>query len=73
MNYSADMKVCDIVNSHPKAKDVLLSFGLPCYRCEVAWHETLDEGLRPHAIDPAVVLEKLDREAPRKPEGSGPS
>lgn len=66
MGYTADMKVCDIVNAHPAAKDVLLSFGLPCYRCEVAWHETLAEGLRPHALDPEVVLEKLERDAPMK-------
>lgn len=60
------MLVCDIVNAHPAAKDVLLSFGLPCFRCEVAWHETLAEGLKPHAIEPSVVLEKLDLEAPMK-------
>lgn len=65
MPYAKDMLVCDIVDSHPKAKDVLLSFGLPCYRCVVAFEETLEEGLRPHGIAPDDVLAKLDSEAPR--------
>ena len=65
MSWTADTPVHEIVDGHPRAKDVLLSFGLPCWECVVAYHETLAEGLQPHGIDPAEVLARLDAEAPR--------
>ena len=64
MEYRADMLVCDIVEAHPSAKDVLETFGLPCSRCIVAYHETLAQGLRPHGLDPAAVIARLERDAP---------
>ncbi len=60
MVYTGDMIVSDIVDSHPQAKDVLQSFGLPCCRCIVAYHETLAEGLQPHELDVETVLKKLN-------------
>lgn len=65
--WSADMLLCDIVDAHPDAKGVLESFGLPCWRCVVAYHETLVEGCRPHGLDPAVVLAALETGAPLAP------
>ena len=65
MEYSLDMLVCDVVDAHPLAKDILMDFGLPCYRCVVAYHETLAEGLQPHNVDAEALLARLTAEAPR--------
>jgi len=66
VDYQKDMLVADLVNAHPLAKDVLLEFGLPCHECIVAWHETLEEGLRPHGIPVDDVLLALKTNAPLK-------
>jgi hybrid cluster-associated redox disulfide protein len=55
-----DMLICDIVDGHSGAKDVLLEFGLPCHRCIVAWSETLAEGCHPLALEVDRVLERLN-------------
>lgn len=60
MAYTKEMLLCDIVDSHPKAKDVLLEFGLPCYKCIVAYTETLAEGVQPHDLDADKIIERLD-------------
>ena len=60
MTYTSDMLLCDIVDSHPLAKDVLLEFGLPCNNCIVAYHETLAEGVQPHDLDADLVLQRLN-------------
>jgi hybrid cluster-associated redox disulfide protein len=65
MSWSGDTPVHEIVDGHPRAKDVLESFGLPCWKCVVAYHETLAEGLQPHGIELSEVLARLDAEAPR--------
>ena len=70
MGYRADMRVADLVDAHPRAKDVLMEFKLPCYRCIVAYDETLAEGLFPHGIDPADVIARLNADAPLR-EGGG--
>ncbi len=58
--FRGDMVVSDIVDSHPRAKDVLEGFGLPCHRCVVAWHETLAEGCHPMGLDVERILESLN-------------
>ena len=60
MGYTKEMLLCDIVDSHPQAKDVLLDFGLPCFKCIVAYTETLAEGVQPHDLDADKIIEKLD-------------
>ncbi len=58
--FTKEMLVCDIVDSHPGAKDVLLEFGLPCFRCVVAYTETLAEGVQPHDLDADLIIERLN-------------
>lgn len=68
---TADTLVADAVNSHPEAKEVLLARGLPCYRCEVAFHETLATGCAPLGLDVANVVQALN--ALHEDAGSGSS
>ncbi|MEE9394690.1 MAG: DUF1858 domain-containing protein [Planctomycetota bacterium] len=63
-DYSQEMIVADIVDAHPKAKDVLLEFGLPCSECIVAFHETLAVGVQPHGLDAEVIVARLREKAP---------
>ncbi len=58
--YHRSMLVSDVVDSDPRAQEVLLEFGLPCHRCIVAWHETLAEGCAPLGIRIEQVLERLN-------------
>ena len=59
-SYHGGMLVSDVVDSDPRAKEVLLEFGLPCHRCVVAWHETLEEGCAPLGLRVGQVLERLN-------------
>jgi len=58
--FRKEMLICDVVDGHPGAKDILLEFGLPCHRCIVAWTETLAEGCHPLALEVDRVLERLN-------------
>lgn len=73
MGYRGDMLLGEVVDAHPSASDVLLSFGLPCFKCVVADTETLAEGARAYGLDPARIIEKLDREAPLPVKARGKS
>lgn len=64
MGYRTDMLLIDILEANPKTAQVLASFGLKCENCIVAESETLEAGARAYGLDPAVVLAKLEREAP---------
>lgn len=50
----------DVVERHPGAKGVLLSFGLPCFDCVVAETETVAEGCAPLLLNVDAVLAKLN-------------
>lgn len=66
--YRADDLLADVVDRHPGAKDVLLSFGLPCFKCVVAYGETLAEGCAPLLVNAAAVLERLNALPPHEDE-----
>lgn len=65
MTWTAETPVHEIVDGHPRAREVLESFGLPCWKCVVAYHESLAEGLKPHGLDLDEVLARLNELAPR--------
>ena len=67
--FSGEDLLADVVDRHPGAKDVLLSFGLPCFKCVVAESETLSQGCAPLRLNAADVLAKLNGlpPAPRTP------
>ena len=65
-------KICDVIfapggdTSHPlyrpdAARVLYEEFGLPCYDCEVAFHESTGQGLSYHrGLDLTVVLARLN-------------
>jgi hybrid cluster-associated redox disulfide protein len=63
--FTLDDLLADVVDRHPGAKDVLLSFGLPCFKCVVAESETLRQGCAPLRLDAENVLARLNALPPQ--------
>jgi hypothetical protein len=66
--FRVDDLLADVVDRHPGSKDVLLSFGLPCFKCIVAFDETLAEGCAPLLLNAAEVLAQLNALPPHPDE-----
>lgn len=58
--FRRDMLVADAVDADPGVKDILMAHGLPCYRCVVAWHETLEQGCAPLGLDVERIVGELN-------------
>ena len=54
-----ELKIIDILEHYPAADAVLRSFKLPCADCVVAETETLEQGCRPHQLDPAEIIRAI--------------
>ncbi len=63
--FSRAMIVAAALDQDERAKDVLLEFGLPCWKCVVSETETLEEGCRPLQIDVDLVVRRLNALPPR--------
>lgn len=50
-----DMTFGEILQIKPHAAQILLRYGLHCIGCHVAVSETLEQGVRAHGHDQAVV------------------
>jgi hypothetical protein len=61
-----DSIIAQVLDARPDAARVLFEeFNLPCVTCEVAFYETLAEGVSYTGLDPDVVVARLNR-CPRK-------
>ena len=58
--FHREMRVADALDADPRVKDVLLEFGLPCFRCVVSEHESIAEGCVPLALDPDGIVARLN-------------
>lgn len=58
--FRPDMLVIEALDRDPRVKDVLLGFGLPCHRCVVADHETLEQGCVPLGLEVGAVVARLN-------------
>ena len=50
--FTAEMLVAAAVDAHPRVKEVLLEYGLPCSECIVAVHESLQAGCKLARVAP---------------------
>ena len=55
-----DMTVGEIVNTYPKAAEILMSFGMGCLGCPSATMESLEQACIGHGLDMDEVLYKLN-------------
>ena len=52
-----DMTVGEIVNTYPKAAEILMSFGMGCLGCPSATMESLQQACIVHGLELEKVLE----------------
>ena len=55
-----DMTVGEIVNTYPKAAEILMSFGMGFLGCPSATMESLQQACIVHGLELEKVLEKLN-------------
>ena len=56
-----DMTVGEIVNTYPKAAEILMSFGMGCLGCPSAQFETLEQACEVHGQEVEDILAKLNK------------
>lgn len=57
---TADMMIRDLIQVHPFAQDILMTYGMPCVGCPVSLMETVGEAAMVHGIDLDCLLEDLN-------------
>ena len=57
-----DMTVGEIVNTNPKAAEVLMSFGMGCLGCPSAQVETIEQACEVHGLKLEDVLAALNEQ-----------
>ena len=55
-----EMKIAEIITSHPETIHVFRSFGLECNECQIADFEELEHGAGVHNVDIDQLLKKLN-------------
>ena len=59
--FHKDMSIFEALESDPGARGVFESHGMACCLCLGAQSETIEAGAILHQVDPAVVVEELER------------
>jgi len=60
MNFSADMKIQDVINRNPKTADIMREMGMHCLGCISASNESIAGAARMHALDLEQLLNALN-------------
>ncbi len=56
-----DMKIGELLQSHPEKADILLEAGMHCLGCPASQAETLEEACEVHGIDVEDLLKELNK------------
>jgi hybrid cluster-associated redox disulfide protein len=56
----------DIINKYPAAAEILLSKGLHCIGCGMAFAETIEQGAIMHGINPEELVKELNKKLGKK-------
>ena len=59
--FHKDMSIFEALESDPGARGVFEGHGMACCLCIGAQSETIEAGAILHQVDPAVVVEELNR------------
>lgn len=57
-----DMTIMEVVQSNPKAVEILQSMGMHCIGCAVAHGETIEQAAGVHGLDVEELLKKLNND-----------
>ena len=55
-----EMTLGEVLNYKEDATAILMGFGMHCFMCPTAQHETLEEAAMVHGIDLDMLLKKLN-------------
>ncbi len=56
-----EMIIGDIVQKYPNSVEVMLSHGMHCVGCHVAYWETLEQACEGHGIDAKKLVDELNK------------
>jgi len=65
MAITKDMTFGELIQKYPEAGPILGSYGLHCIGCHISTIETIEQGVRAHGMDEAM-LEKIISELNEK-------
>lgn len=61
-----DMKIADVMRSHPETIAVFQKFGLSCRECQIADFEEVEHGAGVHEVDLEQLLAELNKACANK-------
>lgn len=60
-HFSAEMSILEALEAHPGARAVFAAHGMTCSLCMGASSESIAAGAILHQVDPAAVVDELNR------------
>lgn len=60
MKFKKTDLICDVLEKHPGAEEILTNFGLGCIYCPMAQMESLEEACAVHGLDVEELLKALN-------------
>ena len=54
-----NMTIGEVVSKHPQTAEIMLSFGLHCVGCHVAFWETIEQGAKGHGLPDKKIDEMV--------------
>lgn len=55
-----DMIIAEVIQKWPETMEVFFDYGIHCVGCGMAMHETLEQGIAGHGINPEDVISDLN-------------
>jgi hybrid cluster-associated redox disulfide protein len=59
--FTKDMSIMEALQVNPRARDVFTAYGMGCIGCMGVSMESIEDGAKMHGIDPAAVLDDLNK------------
>jgi len=60
MKIHKDLTFSELLRDFPKAGAILSDYGLHCIGCHIGANETIEEGVRAHGHDDAMLQKMID-------------
>jgi hydrid cluster protein-associated redox disulfide domain len=54
------MTIKEVIDTHPKAVEILQNNGVGCFGCMMAHAENLEDGLKAHGLDVEAIVKELN-------------
>lgn len=60
MTISKKMTILEVLQIHPRSREVFVKHGMGCIACMGATMETIESGARMHGVDPETVVREIN-------------